>query len=170
MIKLSLTWCLMPSITNDTQDNQFSSVTQSCLTVCDPMDCSMPGLPVHHQLVEFTQIRVHWVGDAIQPSHPLSSLSPPAFNLSYHQDLFQRVSSSLQVSKVLEFLLHHQSFQWTLRTDLFKMDWLDLLVVQGIHESTPTPQFKNINSSTLSFLCIPTLIFIHDYWKNHSFD
>ena len=68
---------------------QFSSVTQSCLTLCDPMDCSMPGLPVHHQLPEFTQTHVHRVGDAIQPSHPLSSPSPPAFNLSHHQGLFQ---------------------------------------------------------------------------------
>ena len=68
---------------------QFSSVTQLCLTMCDPMDCSTPGLPVHHQLLEFTQTHVHWVGDAIQPSHPLSSLSAPAFNLSQHQGLFQ---------------------------------------------------------------------------------
>ena len=80
---------------------QFSSVVQSCLTLCNPMDCSMPGLPVHHQLPEFTQTHVHWVGDAIQPSHPLSSPSPPAFNLSQHQGLFKWVSSSLQVAKVL---------------------------------------------------------------------
>ena len=73
------------------QFSQFSSVTQSCLTFCDPMDCSMPGLPVHHQLPEFTQTHVHWVSDAIQPSHPLSSPSPPAFNLSQHQDLFKWV-------------------------------------------------------------------------------
>ena len=81
------------------------------------MDCSMPGLPVHHQLPEFTQTHVHWVGDAIQPSHPLSSPSPPAFNLSQHQGLFQWVSSSHQVVKVLEFQLQHQSCQWTFRTD-----------------------------------------------------
>ena len=97
---------------------QFSSVTQSCLTLCDPMDCSTPGLPVLHQLLEFTQIHVLWVSDAIQPSHPLSSPSPPAFNLSQHQGLFKWVSSSHQVAKVLEFQLQHQSFQWTPRTDL----------------------------------------------------
>ena len=68
---------------------QFSSVTQSCPTLCDPMDCSTPGLPVHHQLPEFTQTHVHWVSDAIQPSHTLSSPSPPTFNLSQHQGLFQ---------------------------------------------------------------------------------
>ena len=96
---------------------QFSSVAQSCLILCDPMDCSMPGLPVHHQLPEFTQTHVHWVGDAIQPSHPLSSPSPPALNLSQHQGLFQWVSSSHQMAKVLEFQLQHQSFQWTPRTD-----------------------------------------------------
>ena len=82
-----------------------SSVTQSCLTLCDPMNRSMPSLPVHHQLPEFTQIRVHWVGDAIQPSHPLSSPSPLAFNLSQHQGLFKWVSSSNQVAKILEFQL-----------------------------------------------------------------
>ena len=91
---------------------QFSSVAQSCLTLCDPMDCSMPDFPVHHQLPEFTQTQVHWVSDAIQPSHPLSSPSLPAINLSQHQGLFQWVGSSHQVAKVLEFQLQHQSFQW----------------------------------------------------------
>ena len=88
----------------------FSSVTQSCLTLFDPMDVSMPGLPVHHHLPEFTQTHVHWVGAAILPSHPLPSPSPPAFNLSQHQGLFNWVSSSHQVVKVLEFQLQHQSF------------------------------------------------------------
>ena len=94
---------------------QFSSVTQSCPTLCDPMSCSMPDFPVHHQLLEFTQTHVLWVGDAIQPSHLLSSPSPSAFNLSQNQGLFQRVSSLHQVAKVLE--LQHQSFQWKFRTD-----------------------------------------------------
>ena len=95
-----------------------SSSVQSCPTLCDPIDCSMPGLPVHHQLLEFTQTHVHCVGDGIQPSHALSSPSPPALNLSQHQGLFKWVSSSHQVAKVLEFQLQHQSFQWTPRTDL----------------------------------------------------
>jgi len=81
---------------------QFSSVTQLCPTLCDPMDCSRPGFPVHHQLLELTQTHVHWVGDAIQPSHLLLSPSPPAFNLSQNQGLFQRVSSSDKVDKILE--------------------------------------------------------------------
>ena len=102
---------------------QFSSVTHSCLTLCDPMDYSMPGLPVHDQTPELTQTHVHRVDDAIQPSHPLSSASPPAFNLSQHQGLFQWVSSSHQVAKVLEFQLQHQSFQWIFRIDFLK-DWL----------------------------------------------
>ena len=97
---------------------QFSSVTQSCLTPCDPTDCSTAGFPVHHQLLEAAQTHVHWVGDAIQPSHPLSSPFPPAFNLAQHQGLFQWVSSSYQVAKILELQLHHQSFQWVFRTDL----------------------------------------------------
>ena len=83
----------------------FSSVAQSSPTPCDPMNCSMPGLPVHHQLLEFTQTHVHRVGDAIQPSHPLSSPFPPAPNPSQHQSLFQRVNSSYEVAKVLEFQL-----------------------------------------------------------------
>ena len=96
---------------------QFSSVAQSCPTLCNPMDCSTPGLPVHHQLPKFTQTHIHWVSDAIQPSHPLSSSSPPALNLSQHQDLFKWVSSLHLVAKLLEFQLQHQSFQWVLRID-----------------------------------------------------
>ena len=84
---------------------QFSSVAQSCSTLCDPMNCSTPGLPVHHQLPEFTQTHVHRVSDAIQPSHPMSSPSPPAPNPSQHQSLFQWVNSSHEVAKVLEFQL-----------------------------------------------------------------
>ena len=102
---------------------QLSSVTQSCPTLWGPMDCSMPGLPVHHQLWELAETHVHWVGDAILPSHPLLSSSPPAFSLSHHQGLFQWVSSSHQLAKVLELQLHLQSFQWTFRTD-FLWDWL----------------------------------------------
>ena len=100
------------------QSVQFSSVAQSCPTLCDPMNCTTPGLPVHHKLPEFTQTHVHRVGDAIQSSHSLSSPSPPALNLSHHQGLFKWISFSHQVAKVLEFQLQHQSFQWTLRTDL----------------------------------------------------
>ena len=88
-----------------------SSVAQLCPTLCDPMNRSAPGLSVHHQLLEFTQTRVHQVGDAIQPSHPLSSPFPPAPNPSQHQGLFQWVNSSHEVAKVLEFQLQHQSFQ-----------------------------------------------------------
>ena len=98
--------------------HQFSSLTQPCPTLCDPMNRSMPGLPVHHQLPKSTQTHVHRVSDAIQPFHPLSSPSPPAPNPSQHQDLFRWVNSSHEVAKVLEFQLQHQSLQWTLRTDI----------------------------------------------------
>ena len=109
-----------------------------------------------HHLLEIAQTHVLWVGDTIQPSHPLS-LSPPAFNLSQHQGLFKWVSSSHQVAKILEFRLQHQSFQWTPRTDFL----LDGLVgapcsPRDSQESSPTPQFKSINSSVLSFLYSPT--------------
>ena len=150
---------------------QFSSVTQSCPTLCNPMNHSMPGLPVQHQLPEFTQIHVHRVGDAIQTSYPLSSPSPPAPNPSQHQGLFQKVNSSHEVAKVLEFQLEHQSFQRTPRTELLQ----DGLVgppcsPRDPQESSPTPQFKRINSSMLSLLHSPTLTSIHDHWKNHSLD
>ena len=114
---------------------QFSSVAQSCLTLCDPMKCSTPGVPVHHQLPEFTQTHIHQVGDAMQPSHPLLSPPPLAFNLSQHQGLFKWVSSSHQVAKVLEFQLQHQCFQSIFRTDSFRIDWIDLLAVQGTLKS-----------------------------------
>ena len=99
-------------------NTQFCSVAQSCPTLCDPMNHSTPGLPVHHQLPEFIQTHAHRVCDAIQPSHPLSPPSPPAPNPSQQQGLFQWVSSSHQVAKVLKFQLQHQSFQWTPRTDM----------------------------------------------------
>ena len=104
-------FCIWSSPASGTFPVQFTSVTQLCLTLCDPMDCSTPDFPVHHQLPEFTQTRVCWVCDAMQPSHPLSP-SPPAFNLSQHQGLFKWVSSLHQVAKVLGFQLQHQSFQW----------------------------------------------------------
>ena len=88
-------------------NDQFSSVVKSCLTLCNAMDCSTPGFLVHHQLPELALTHVHQVSDAIQPAHPLSSPSPPAFNLSQHQGLFQRVCASHQVAKVLEFQLQH---------------------------------------------------------------
>ena len=100
------------------QSVQFSSVAQSCPTLCNPMNRSMPGLPVHHKLLEFTQTHAHRVGNAIQPSHPLSSPSPPAPNHSQHQGLLKRVNPLHEVARVLEFQLQHQSFQWTPRTDL----------------------------------------------------
>ena len=148
---------------------QFSSVAQSCLTLCNPMNRSTPGLSVHHQLPESTQTHVHWVDDAIQPSHPLSSPSPPALYLSQHQGLFKWVSSSHQVAKLLEFQLQHQSFQWTPKTDLLQ----DGLVgspcsARDSQESSPTPPFKSSNSSVLTFLYSPTLTSIHDHWENHS--
>ena len=114
---------------------QFSSVAQSCPTLCGPIDCITPGLPVHHQLPEFTQTHLHWVGDTIQPSHSLLPPSPPALSLSQHQGLFQCASSSHQVAKVLELQLQHQSFQWIFRVD-FLEDWLIwFLAIQGTLKS-----------------------------------
>ena len=127
------------------------------------MNYSTPGLPVCHKLPEFTQTHVHWVGDAIQTSHPLLSPSPQTPNPSQHQGLFQWVNSLHEVAKVLEFQLQHLSFQWTPRTDLLQ----DVLAgspcsTRDTLESSPTPQFQSINSSVLSFLHSPTLTSIHD--------
>ena len=149
---------------------QFSSVAQLCPTLCDPMDCSTPGLPVHHQLPEFIQTHVCWVGHAIQLFHPLSSLLllPSTFPSIR---VFSNVSSSHPVAEVLQFQLQHQSFQWIFRVDFL---WDGLVgspcSPRDSQESSPTPQFKSINSLTLSFLYGPTHTSIHDHWKNHSFD
>ena len=139
--------------------SQFSSVTQLCPTLCDPMNHTMPGLPVHHQIPDFTQTHVHWVSDAIQPFHPLPSPSPPAPNPSQHQGLFQWVNFSHEVAKVLEFQLQHQSFQWTPRT--FRMDWLDLLAVQGTLKSPL--QHHSSKASILWCLAFFTVQLSHPY-------
>ena len=135
--------------------HQFSSTTQSFPTLCDPMNHSTPGLPVHHKLLEFTQTHTHRVGDAIHPSHPLLSPSPPAPNPSQHQGLFQRVISSHEVTKVLEFQPQHQFFQWTPRTYLLQ----DGLVgspcsPKDSQESSPIPQFKSINFQCSAFFTV----------------
>ena len=131
--------------------NQFSSIALSCPILCNPMDCSMPDLPVHHQHHKLAETHVRQVSGAIQPSHPLSPPSPPAFNPSQHQGLFQWLSSSHQVAKVLEF--QRKSLQWIFRTD-FLQDGLvgSPCSPRNSQESSLTPQFKSINSSALSFL------------------
>ena len=134
------------------------------------MNRSTPGLPVHHQLPEFTQIHVHWVGDDIQPSHPLLSPSPPAPNPSQHQGLFQWVNSSHEVAKVLEFQLQHHSFQRTPRTDLLQNGLMDLFAVQGTLKSLL--QHHSLKALILwcSACVMVQLTSIHDYWKNHSLE
>ena len=153
---------------------QFSSVAQSCPTLCDPMNRSTPGLPVHHQLLEFTQTHVHRVSDAIQPSRPWSSASPPAPNPSHHQSLFFPNESTLLMRwpKYWSF-----SFSIIPSKDIpglisFRMDWLvgSPCSPRDSQESSPTTHFKSINSSALSPLHSPTLTSIHDHWENHSLD
>ena len=135
---------------------QFSSVAQSCPTLWDPMNRSTPGLPVYHQLPEFTQTHVHWVSDAIQPSHPLSSPSPLAPNPSQHQSLFQWVNSSHEVAKGLAFQLQHHSLQRNPRADLLQNGLVGSpCSPRDSQESSPTPQFKSISSSALSLLHSP---------------
>ena len=118
---------------------QFGSVAQSCPTLCNPMGCSTSGLPVHYQLLEFIQTHVYWVGDAIQLPHPLWSPSPPAFNHSQHQGLFQWLSSSHQVAKYWRFSFSIGPSNEYSGLISFGMDWFDLLAVQRTQESSQTP-------------------------------
>ena len=147
------------------------SVIQSCLTLFDSMDCSTPGFPVLHHLTELAQTQVHWVRDAIQPSRPLSSPCLPAFSLSQHQGHFQWVGSlCIRWPKYWSFTFSTSLSNGYSGLISFRMDWLDLLAVQGILKSILQHLFESINSLVLSLLYGPTLTSIHDYWKNHSFD
>ena len=148
---------------------QFSSVAQSCLTICDPMDHSTPGLPVHHQLRESTQTHVHWVGDAIQPPHPVFPFS--------HLQSFP-ASGSFQMSVLCITWPKYWSFSFNISPsnehqglNSFRMDWVELLAVQGTLKSLL--QHHSSKASILqcsAFFIVPTLTSIHDYWKNHSLD
>ena len=135
------------------------------------MNCSTPGLPVHHRLPEFTQTHVHRVSDAIQPSHLLSSPFPPATQSLPASESFPMVSSSHEVAKVLEFQLQHHSLQRNPRADLLQNGLVGSpFSPSDSQESPPTPQFKSTNSSVLSLLHSPTLTSIHDHRKNRSLD
>ena len=150
--------------------SQFSSVAQLGPTLCNPMDCNTPGLPVHQQLLEITQTHIPWVRDAIQPSHSLSSPSPPALNLSQHQGLFKWVRSSHRWPKYWSFSLSISPSNEQPGRISFRMDWLDLLAVQGTLKNLL--QHHNWKASILrcsAFFYGPTLTSIYNYWKNHSF-
>ena len=151
--------CLIPklalltpkSVSKQKMHAACCSVVKSCPTLCDPMDCSMSGLSVPHHLPEFAQVHVHWISDVIQPSHPLLPSSSSTFSLSQHQGLFQWVSCSHQVSKVLELELQHQSVQWIQGWFPLGLTGLISLQSKDSQESSPTPQFKSINSLAFSF-------------------
>ena len=150
----------------------FCSVSKLCMTLCDPMNCSMLGFPVLHYFPEFAPTHVHWVNDAIQPFHLLLPPSSLAFSLSQHQGVFQWVNSLHQVAKISELQLQHQPFQWIFRVNLLK-DWLiwSPCCLRESQESSPAPQFKSINCLVVSLLYGPTRLWsIQDYWKSHSFD
>ena len=142
------------------------SVTQSCLTLCDPMDCSKPGFPVHHQLPEATQTQVRWVSDAIQPSHPLSSPSPSTFNLSQHQGLYKWVSSLYQVAKTWTF-----SFIFSPSNECSGLIfWVGLLAVQQTLKSFLQHHSSKESILWCSAFFIVQILSICDYWKNHNLD
>ena len=151
--------------------SQFSSVVHLCPTLCNPMDCSTPGFPVHHQLLELAQTHVHRIGDAIQPSHPLSSPFPPAFNLSQSEDLSSESVLHIRWPKYWSSSLNIIPSSEYSGLIYFRIHCFHLLAVtRDSQESFPTPKFKSINSLVFSSLHGPTLTSIHDYWKNHSFD
>ena len=140
---------------------QLSSIAQSCPTLCDPMDCSMPGFPVHHQLLELAQTHVHQVGDAIQPSDPLSSPFPPTFNLSQHQDLFQGVSSSHQVAKYWSFSFSISPSSEYSGLISLRIAWFELLTVQGTLKSLL--QHHSSKASILQHSALVTVQLSHQY-------
>ena len=149
----------------------MSSVQFSCSVKSNhlrPHGLQHASFPVHHQIPKLAQTQVHHVGDAIQPSDPLLSPAPPAPNRSQHQSLFQWVTLHMRWPKYWSFSFSISPSNEHPGLISFRMDWLDLLAVQGTQESFPTPQLKSISSSALSFLHSPTLTSIHDYWKNHS--
>ena len=148
-------------------ENQFCSIALSCPTLCDPVDCSTPGLPVYHQLPEFTYTHVHRVSDAIQPSNPLSSPSH-AFNFSEHQGLLQWVMSSHRWPEYWSFSISISPYNEYSRLISFRMDWLDLLAVPGTLKSLL--QYHSSKASILWHSAFFIFQFSHDHWKNHSFD
>ena len=133
------------------------------------MDCSIQGLPVPLHLLEFAQVNFHCIGDPIQPFHPLMLPSPSALNLSQHQGLFQWVSCFHQMTKILQFQIQHQPFQWVFRAD-FPWDWLvwSPCCSRDFQESSPAPQFEGINSLAFSLLSGPALSTIRDHWEDHT--
>ena len=148
----------------------FCSVPLSRSTLCDPMDCSMPVFPALHYLPEFAQTPVHWVDDVIQPSHPLSSPSLPALNLSQHRVFSNELALCIRWPKYQSFSFSISPSNVYSRLIFFRISWFDLLAVQRTLDSSPAPQFESISSSVLSLLYGLTLTSIHDYWKNYSFD
>ena len=135
------------------------------------MDCSTPGFPVHHQLTQLAQTHVHQLGDTIRPSHPLLSPSPPTFNLSQHQGLSNESLLCIRWPKYWSFSFSISPSNEHSGLISFRVDWFDLLAVQGRPESPPAPKIEGVSSSVLSLLYSPTLTFIYDYWKNpYSFD
>ena len=149
---------------------QVSSVAQSCLTLCDPMNRSTPGLPVHQQLPEFTQTHVHWVRDAIQPSHPLSSSSPPAPNPSHIRVFSNESTLRMRWPKYCSFNFSiSPSNEYSGLISFRRTGWISLQS-KGLSRVFSNTTVQNINSSALSFLHSPTLTAIHEHWKNHSLD
>ena len=163
--------CSHFSIKNFTDKHWFGSVTQVVSDFCDPMDCSTPGLPVHHQLLEFTQTHVHWVSNAIQPSHPLSSPTPPAFSLSQHQGLFKWVSSLHQVAKY--WIAASASFLPMNIQDWSPLGWTGWISLRSkglsrVFSKTTVQKHQFFSAQPIFYS--PTLTSIPDYWKKHSLD
>ena len=145
------------------------STAELCPTFCNPIDCSKPGFPILHNLLQFAQVHVHWVSDAIQPSHPLPLTSPPALSLSQHQGLSNELALHITQTKYWSFSISPSNKYSGVIS--FRIHWFDFLAVQrDLKKASPAPQFESNNCSVLSLLYDPILTSVHDYWEKHSFD
>ena len=168
---VGLPWSLRGKESTSNAGNQIRSVAQSCPTLCDPMHRSTPGLPVHHQLPEFTETQVHRVSDAIQLSHPLPPLLLLPSIFPSIRGFSKKSALHIKWPKFWNFSFNISPSSEYSGLISFRIDWIDLLAVQGILKSLlQLLQFENTSSSALNLLYGPTLTFVHDYWKNHSFD
>ena len=180
----SLIWCIkkvssrvtllppsfaLPASSPPDPTSSWCSVSKSCSTLCDPVNCSTPGFPVLHHLPQFIHTHVHWISDAIQPSHPLSPPSLPALNLSQHNIFSKEPALPIRWSKSCSFSFSISPSNEYSGLISFRIYWFDL-AVQETQESSQALRFKSISFSALNHLYGSTFTSVNDYWKNHSFD
>ena len=160
---------VLPASSPPDPTSSWCSVSKSCSTLCDPVNCSTPGFPVLHYLPQFIHTHVHWISDAIQPSHPLLPPSLPALNLSQHSIFSKESALPIRWSKYCSFSFSISPSSEYSGLISFRIDWFDL-AIQGTLKNLLQPTIESIDSLAFSLLYGPALTSVHDYWKNHSFD